>query len=114
MSCDQYLSERHNHEKLMLMLAMTLALTLTASMARADDWYDAWAAYQSGDYATTSNLLKSLAEQGDADAQYNLGLMYAKGEGVLQDKKKPICSGTLPGPMSMTRLIIISISLSSA
>ena len=25
------------------------------------------------------------AEQGDAGAQYNLGLMYAKGQGVLQD-----------------------------
>ena len=81
----------------MLMLAMTLALTLTASMARADDWYEAWAAYQSGDYATAFNLLKSLADQGDADAQYNLGLMYAKGEGVLQDKKSPYVVEHCPG-----------------
>jgi TPR repeat protein len=26
------------------------------------------------------------ADQGDADAQYNLGVCYAKGEGVPQDK----------------------------
>jgi TPR repeat protein len=28
------------------------------------------------------------AEQGDASAQFNLGMMYAKGEGVLQDHTK--------------------------
>ena len=28
---------------------------------------------------------KDLAEKGDAKAQYNLGLMYAFGEGVLED-----------------------------
>ena len=28
---------------------------------------------------------KDLAEKGDANAQYNLGLMYAFGEGVLED-----------------------------
>ena len=28
---------------------------------------------------------KPLAEQGIAEAQYNLGLMYAKGQGVEQD-----------------------------
>ena len=26
------------------------------------------------------------AEQGDAEAQYNLGVMYNKGEGIAQDK----------------------------
>jgi TPR repeat protein len=30
--------------------------------------------------------VKEAAEQGDADAQYNLGLMYDNGEGVEQDK----------------------------
>ncbi len=29
--------------------------------------------------------LRSLADQGDADAQFNLGLMYARGQGVPQD-----------------------------
>ncbi|MBQ7733048.1 MAG: sel1 repeat family protein [Synergistaceae bacterium] len=29
--------------------------------------------------------VKRLAEQGDAKAQYNLALMYGKGEGVTQD-----------------------------
>ncbi len=30
------------------------------------------------------------AEQGDADAQYNLGLMYAEGDGVPQDDKQAV------------------------
>ena len=58
-------------KKLMLMLAMTLALTLTANMAKADDFYDATVAYQSGNYVTAFNLFKPLAEQGDAEAQFN-------------------------------------------
>ncbi len=30
-------------------------------------------------------LLRAAAEQGDAEAQYNLGLMYLEGQGVKQD-----------------------------
>ena len=30
-------------------------------------------------------LLRAAAEQGDASAQYNLGLMYLEGQGVKQD-----------------------------
>ena len=43
------------------------------------------AAYQRGDYATAIQLLEPLAEGGNASAQYTLGLMYAKGEGVPRD-----------------------------
>ena len=34
-----------------------------------------------GDYATALRLWRPLADQGDASAQYNLGVMYAKGRG---------------------------------
>lgn len=37
------------------------------------------------DDATAVEMLRPLAEQGDADAQLNLGLMYKIGEGVPQD-----------------------------
>ena len=40
---------------------------------------------RSHDYATALRLRRSLAEQGDANEQYNLGIMYGKGEGVPQD-----------------------------
>jgi TPR repeat protein len=43
------------------------------------------AAYKKGDYATALRLMRSLADQGHATAQYNLGLMYDNGQGVPQD-----------------------------
>ncbi len=32
-----------------------------------------------GDYATASRLFRPLAEHGNADAQFNLGIIYQKG-----------------------------------
>ncbi len=43
------------------------------------------AAYQRGDHATALRLWRPLAEQGLAEAQSNLGIMYRKGRGVAQD-----------------------------
>jgi TPR repeat protein len=37
------------------------------------------------DLASSVDLLKTRAAQGDATAQYNLGTMYYAGEGVPQD-----------------------------
>ena len=37
------------------------------------------------DYAEAAKWFRKAAEQGDAKAQYNLGIMYAKGQGVPQD-----------------------------
>ena len=82
----------------MLMLAMTLSLTLTANMVRADssllldwnDYDDAWAAIDNGDYATAFKLIKPFAEQGDANAQYVLGSMYDNGYGVIENDKKAV------------------------
>ncbi len=62
-----------------------LALTLTVAPVYADDWQDGVDAYIQGDYKTTFENWKPLAEQGDADAQFNLGVMYSKGKGVTQD-----------------------------
>ena len=52
----------------------------------------AWANFQAGmdannrgDYATALREWRPLAEQGDALAQYNLGVLYRKGRGVPQD-----------------------------
>jgi hypothetical protein len=46
---------------------------------------DAAAAYDRGDYATALRLYRPLADQGDAPAQNDLGLMYRDGRGVPQD-----------------------------
>ena len=43
------------------------------------------AAYNRKDYATAASLFRPLAAQGNASAQYNLGVMYDNGQGVTQD-----------------------------
>jgi TPR repeat protein len=48
---------------------------------------DALAAYRSGDYAKTVELLRPLADKGGAAAQYRLALMYTEGKGVTRDDK---------------------------
>ena len=47
---------------------------------------DAQEALGRGDYATAYRLFKPLAQQGIPEAQFNLGLMYALGQGVQQDE----------------------------
>ena len=42
-------------------------------------------AYKRGDYDTALKEFRPLAEQGDAFVQFNLGVMYIKGQGVPQD-----------------------------
>ena len=53
--------------------------------ANAGPYEVALAAAEQGDYVTALRLWRSLAEQGDADAQYNLGVMYNNGDGVPRD-----------------------------
>jgi uncharacterized protein len=65
-----------------LMLAVSFASSVAAGALELEDGV---AAYEKGDYATALRLLRPLADQGDAGAQYNLGLMYANGQGVPQD-----------------------------
>ena len=42
-------------------------------------------AYEQGNYARALREWRPLAEEGDAVAQYNLGLMYDQGHGIAQD-----------------------------
>ncbi|HHF5941662.1 TPA: tetratricopeptide repeat protein [Haemophilus influenzae] len=42
-------------------------------------------AYEQSDYQTAFKLWLPMAEQGDANVQFNLGVMYAEGQGVKQD-----------------------------
>ena len=46
------------------------------------------AAYERGDYATTLNEWRPLAEQGDPTAQHHLGWLYIIGHGVPRDYRK--------------------------
>ena len=47
-------------------------------------------AYEHRDYDTALKEWRPLAEQGDADAQFNLGVMYDMGLGVSQDYQEAV------------------------
>ena len=49
---------------------------------------DVWDAYKKGNYKAAYNEWLPIAEQGNAEAQFNLAGMYAKGYGVVMDEKK--------------------------
>ena len=68
-----------------LMLIVVLLVSGAAVPAVAGPLEDADAAYDRGDYATALRLWRPLAEQGDAIAQFALGIVYANGQGVPQD-----------------------------
>ena len=53
-----------------------------AAPAAAGRLEDADAAFKRRDYATAVRLIRPLAEPGDANAQYNLGVLYDNGLGV--------------------------------
>jgi len=55
-----------------------------------DDFEHAVDAYEREDYKTAYKLFLPLAEQGDYDAQNNLGLIYEYGQGIQQDSKKAV------------------------
>ena len=66
----------------MLIMAFVFAFT---SNALAHDFQKGLTAYKAGEYATALQEWTHLAEQGFAGAEYNLGFMYNKGQGVPQD-----------------------------
>ena len=56
----------------------------------AKTFQDGLSAFNKEDYKTAHQLFLKLAEEGVATAQYNLGLMYGKGRGVVKDNIKAI------------------------
>ena len=74
--------------RLPAIFCLTLAVLLgSAGVVWSADFQKGLDAVKRGDYATALRDFKPLAEQGDVFAQFNLGLMHANGQGVLQDHK---------------------------
>ncbi len=77
--------------KEIMKLAVLITLLLVAlhlqsgTPVAADQYEDGHAAFLREDYQTALRLLRPLAAQGDASAQFTLGVMYAFGQGVPQD-----------------------------
>ncbi len=69
----------------MLRWAYSLLLVVLMASPAWAGYDEGMAAYKRGDYATAMREWRPLAEQGDAEAQSNLGFMYQHGQGVSQD-----------------------------
>jgi len=67
-----------------LLATLVVSLSLAAPVL-AGPFEDGEAAYERGDYVTALRLMRPLAEQGQTNAQYFIGMMYAIGNGVRQD-----------------------------
>ncbi len=73
---------------LVLIAALCVGVTLGLTAPAWAGFDEGMAAYQRGDYATALRDWRPLAEQGNANAQFFLGLMYGNGLGVPQDYAK--------------------------
>ena len=81
---------RHCRRRLPEILAASVILAALARAAAAGPAEDGNAAYQRGDYTTAVKLLRPLVEQGNADAQDILAIMYFVGQGVPQNRTEAI------------------------
>jgi|SRR5260370_20383661 len=68
-----------------IFVVVLLILSVATAMA-ADTLEDAVAAYRKADYATALRIYRSMADQGLAIAQFNVGLMYDNGQGLSKDE----------------------------
>ena len=73
-----------------LIVALCTGFTLGLTAPAWAGFEEGEAPYNRGDYATAIREFRPLAEQGDAYAQFNLGLMYDNGQGVPQDYAKAL------------------------
>jgi TPR repeat protein len=69
----------------LLLILFVCAAALPVAAGPSEDFKLAVEAANTGDYATALRLWRPLAEQGIANAQFNLGLMYYQGLGVPQN-----------------------------
>ena len=61
---------------------------LAAPQAKGADFFEAYEAFQRGDYGEARAAWSKLAHAGDVDAQFNLGTLYENGLGVSEDAEK--------------------------
>ena len=67
-----------------------MSATLLLSGVASAGLVEGIAAFENNDFATALQEFKTLAAQKDAGAQFNLGVMYANGQGVSQDYKEAV------------------------
>lgn len=72
-----------------LTIGFALLTLLTASIAWAG-LDEGVTAYNKGDYPKALREFRPLAQEGDASAQFYLGVMYDEGQGVPQDLQEAV------------------------
>ena len=77
------------------LLILPVLLLLVGNPASSADFFKGLDAYDRGEYETALWEWTPLAEQGDGEAQSNLGLMYDNGYGVPQNYKTAFKWSTL-------------------
>ena len=75
--------------RILATLAVVVALLFSSGSAWAD-FDDGRAIMLRADYAAAFREFRPLAEQGDAGAQFNLGLMYSRGLGVPENDAEAV------------------------
>ena len=78
-------------KKLLVPFCLTLIIFIgSVGVSESADMQKGNAAYDRGDYATALKEFTPLAKQGNATAQFNLGVMYANGQGVPKNYKTAV------------------------
>lgn len=78
---------KHLHIALYL---LALGLLCAPPAGHADEMASGLADYQAGRYQEAYRIWLPLAKKGDANAQFNLGLLYRNGRGVKQDDREAL------------------------
>jgi len=76
--------------RLAVACGLVAAILCGAPAAWAGELVAGLAAYQNGDYARALAEFQPLADEGDITAQYYMGELYLKGQGVPQDFEKAV------------------------
>jgi TPR repeat protein len=63
-----------------------IAISTFSPTAAVSGFDEAVASYRTGNYTDAFKEWTEAAQQGDVDAQYNLGCLYVRGEGVPQNR----------------------------
>ncbi len=71
-------------------LALVFSAGLMASSSCQAGLQEGTVAYLRGNYKTALKEFRILAEQGNAEAQFNLGIMYVEGKGVSKDNTEAV------------------------
>jgi hypothetical protein len=83
-------SRQHGKRALVIGLLGVSLSGAAAATAVAGPLEDGQSASERGDYARAMQLWRPLADRGNPDAQYHVGVLYADGRGVTRDHRKAL------------------------